>query len=221
MEPQSQPPLSSQIQVKQWDPTGGLAGDLRVAKLSFIDLAGSERACTTPGGGEGLWEDTSINRSLLALGSVIRALAGAKVRQLPARLRLSGTGPGGCPRARSRAEPPCFGTGRAEPCAVPGQQTDAPAEGFSGRRLPQHHDRGREPRGARRPQHLQHSALRQPGQAHPAAGEHRAGPAGAPSCCLGQEGAWGVPPVGISQPGGAAAGRRCPWSFSSVCLLCC
>lgn len=123
MEPQSQPPLSSQIQVKQWDPTGGFAEDLRVAKLSFIDLAGSERACYTPGGGEGLWEDTSINRSLLALGSVVRALAGAKVRRLPAGpagLRLSGMGPGGCPKARSRAEPPCLGTGRAEPRAVPG-----------------------------------------------------------------------------------------------------
>lgn len=84
VEPQSQPPLSPQIQVKQWDPAGGLAGDLRVAKLSFIDLAGSEGAWDTAGRGEGLWEGTSINRSLLALRSVVRALAGAKVRLLPA-----------------------------------------------------------------------------------------------------------------------------------------
>ncbi|XP_039556818.1 kinesin-like protein KIF18B, partial [Passer montanus] len=63
-----------QIQVKQRDP----GGDLRVAKLSFIDLAGSERAWETPGRGEGLWEGTSINRSLLAFKSVVRALAGAK-----------------------------------------------------------------------------------------------------------------------------------------------
>ncbi|XP_068068808.1 kinesin-like protein KIF18B [Anomalospiza imberbis] len=90
-----------QIQVKQWDPTGGLPGDPRVVKLSFIDLAGSERAWDTSGRGEGLWEGTSINRSLLALKSVVRALAGAK--------------------------------------------------------LPQHRDRGREPRGARRPRHLQHA----------------------------------------------------------------
>ncbi|XP_017600239.1 PREDICTED: kinesin-like protein KIF18B [Corvus brachyrhynchos] len=46
-----------QIQVKQWDPAGGPAGDLRLAKLSFIDLAGSERVwgpagpvpCSQPG----------------------------------------------------------------------------------------------------------------------------------------------------------------------------
>ncbi|XP_030821864.1 kinesin-like protein KIF18B [Camarhynchus parvulus] len=64
-----------QIQVKHWDLTGG---DPHVAKLSFIDLAGSERAWDTPGRGEGMWEGTSINRSLLAFKSVVRALAGAK-----------------------------------------------------------------------------------------------------------------------------------------------
>lgn len=101
-----------------------LPGNLRVTKLSFIDLAGSERAWDTPARGEGLWEGTSINRSLLALGSADRALAGAKVRTLPA-LRLSGAGPGACPRAWSRAEP--LGTGRTGPCSAPGQQTDAAA----------------------------------------------------------------------------------------------
>uniref|UniRef100_A0A8C5IQG0 Kinesin-like protein n=1 Tax=Junco hyemalis TaxID=40217 RepID=A0A8C5IQG0_JUNHY len=67
-----------QIQVKHWDLTGGPSRGLRVAKLSFIDLAGSERAWDTPGRGEGMWEGTSINRSLLAFKSVVRALAGAK-----------------------------------------------------------------------------------------------------------------------------------------------
>ncbi|CAN8201995.1 unnamed protein product, partial [Coccothraustes coccothraustes] len=59
--------------------------------------------------------------------------------------------------------------GRAVPRAVPGQQTDPAAEGLAGRQLPQHRDRGREPRGGRRPRHLQHAALRQPGPARPAA----------------------------------------------------
>lgn len=59
-----------------------------MAKLSFIDLAGSERAWDSPGRGEGLWEGTSINRSLLAFKSVVRALAGAKVRPGPAALGL-------------------------------------------------------------------------------------------------------------------------------------
>ncbi|XP_023798369.1 kinesin-like protein KIF18B [Cyanistes caeruleus] len=70
-----------QIQVKQWDTGGGLAGDSLVAKLSFIDLAGSGRAWDTPSRGQGLREATSISRSLLALKSVVRALTGAKGRQ--------------------------------------------------------------------------------------------------------------------------------------------
>ncbi|XP_058714255.1 kinesin-like protein KIF18B isoform X1 [Poecile atricapillus] len=70
-----------QIQVKQWDTSGGPAGDSCVAKLSFIDLAGSGRAWDTPSRGQGLREATSISRSLLALKSVVRALTGARGRQ--------------------------------------------------------------------------------------------------------------------------------------------
>ncbi|XP_057241593.1 kinesin-like protein KIF18B [Malurus melanocephalus] len=67
-----------QIQVKQWDLAGGLAGAPYVSKLSFIDLAGSERVGDSQDGGEGLLEGTSINRSLLAFKSVVRALTAAK-----------------------------------------------------------------------------------------------------------------------------------------------
>lgn len=78
-----------------------------MAKLSFIDLAGSEGAWDTAGRGEGLWEGTSINRSLLALRSVVRALAGAKVRLLPAgprrALALRGPELSGASVSRDRA----------------------------------------------------------------------------------------------------------------------
>lgn len=48
--------------------------------MSLIDLAGSERASNTHARGERLREGASINRSLLALISVLNALADAKVR---------------------------------------------------------------------------------------------------------------------------------------------
>ncbi|NXP04567.1 KI18B protein, partial [Thinocorus orbignyianus] len=67
-----------QIYVKQQDRGGGLAQDLRVAKMSLIDLAGSERASVTNAKGERLREGANINRSLLALINVINALADAK-----------------------------------------------------------------------------------------------------------------------------------------------
>ncbi|XP_026720551.1 kinesin-like protein KIF18B isoform X3 [Athene cunicularia] len=70
-----------QIYVKQQDCTGGLAGDLRVAKMSLIDLAGSERASVANTKGERLREGANINRSLLALINVINALAEAKSRK--------------------------------------------------------------------------------------------------------------------------------------------
>ncbi|XP_074782629.1 uncharacterized protein LOC141970145 isoform X2 [Athene noctua] len=81
VELQPHPPLSSQIYVKQQDCTGGLAGDLRVAKMSLIDLAGSERASVANTKGERLREGANINRSLLALINVINALAEAKSRK--------------------------------------------------------------------------------------------------------------------------------------------
>lgn len=47
--------------------------------MSLIDLAGSERASATNAKGARFREGTNINRSLLALGNVINALADSKV----------------------------------------------------------------------------------------------------------------------------------------------
>lgn len=60
----------------------GISQDVRVAKMSLIDLAGSERASATNTKGERLREGANINRSLLALINVINALADAKVMPL-------------------------------------------------------------------------------------------------------------------------------------------
>ena len=49
--------------------------DIQVAKLSMIDLAGSERAQNTNNRGLRLLEGANINKSLLALGNCINALA--------------------------------------------------------------------------------------------------------------------------------------------------
>ncbi|XP_043392880.1 kinesin-like protein KIF18B isoform X1 [Chelonia mydas] len=70
-----------QIFVKQQDRVVGITQDLQVAKMSLIDLAGSERASTTNTKGERLREGANINRSLLALINVINALADAKSRK--------------------------------------------------------------------------------------------------------------------------------------------
>ncbi|XP_073427062.1 kinesin-like protein KIF18B isoform X2 [Dendrobates tinctorius] len=67
-----------QIYVKQKDRTASINQDIRVAKMSLIDLAGSERASTTNAKGERQREGANINRSLLALINVINALADAK-----------------------------------------------------------------------------------------------------------------------------------------------
>ena len=50
-------------------------GPDKLGKLSMIDLAGSERATKTENKGQRLVEGTNINRSLLALGNCINALA--------------------------------------------------------------------------------------------------------------------------------------------------
>lgn len=47
--------------------------------MSLIDLAGSERASATNAKGARFREGANINRSLLALGNVINALADPKV----------------------------------------------------------------------------------------------------------------------------------------------
>uniref|UniRef100_A0A8D1ECP2 Kinesin-like protein n=1 Tax=Sus scrofa TaxID=9823 RepID=A0A8D1ECP2_PIG len=70
-----------QIFVKQHDQVPGLTQALRVAKMSLIDLAGSERASSTHAKGERLREGANINRSLLALINVLNALADAKGRK--------------------------------------------------------------------------------------------------------------------------------------------
>ena len=69
-----------QVFVRQRDRTAGLSADVRVAKMSLIDLAGSERATVTQNRGQRFREGANINRSLLALGNCINALAEGKVR---------------------------------------------------------------------------------------------------------------------------------------------
>ena len=65
--------------MKQKDRTANLSADFRVAKMSLIDLAGSERATVTTNRGQRFREGANINRSLLALGNCINALADKKV----------------------------------------------------------------------------------------------------------------------------------------------
>uniref|UniRef100_A0A4W5LSV9 Kinesin-like protein n=1 Tax=Hucho hucho TaxID=62062 RepID=A0A4W5LSV9_9TELE len=67
-----------QIYLKQQDRTASLNPNVRVAKMSLIDLAGSERASATNAKGARQREGANINRSLLALGNVINALADPK-----------------------------------------------------------------------------------------------------------------------------------------------
>merc|ERR1719353_1946827 len=61
-----------QITVEQKDP---VSQEVMLGKLSMIDLAGSERASQTDNRGARLLEGANINRSLLALGNCINALA--------------------------------------------------------------------------------------------------------------------------------------------------
>ncbi|XP_021463236.2 kinesin-like protein KIF18A isoform X1 [Oncorhynchus mykiss] len=67
-----------QIYLTQQDRTASLNPNVRVAKMSLIDLAGSERANATNAKGARQREGANINRSLLALGNVINALADPK-----------------------------------------------------------------------------------------------------------------------------------------------
>ncbi|XP_043194574.1 chromosome-associated kinesin KIF4A-like [Amphibalanus amphitrite] len=67
-----------QVTLRQSDGTAGLSQDVRVSKLSLIDLAGSERGSATGHKGARFREGANINRSLLALGSCINALADGK-----------------------------------------------------------------------------------------------------------------------------------------------
>uniref|UniRef100_UPI004072FD1C Kinesin-like protein KIF18A, DARPin fusion protein n=1 Tax=synthetic construct TaxID=32630 RepID=UPI004072FD1C len=67
-----------QIYLRQQDKTASINQNVRIAKMSLIDLAGSERASTSGAKGTRFVEGTNINRSLLALGNVINALADSK-----------------------------------------------------------------------------------------------------------------------------------------------
>lgn len=66
-----------QVQVEYKDKVTGLDAEIKVGKLSLIDLAGSERASATQNRGIRLIEGANINRSLLTLGNCINALCEA------------------------------------------------------------------------------------------------------------------------------------------------
>ncbi|XP_070686864.1 kinesin-like protein KIF18A isoform X2 [Pempheris klunzingeri] len=70
-----------QIYLRQQDKTASLNPNACVAKMSLIDLAGSERASATNAKGQRLREGANINRSLLALGNVINVLANPKCKK--------------------------------------------------------------------------------------------------------------------------------------------
>ncbi|XP_074951034.1 kinesin-like protein KIF18A [Phalacrocorax aristotelis] len=70
-----------QIYLRQQDKTASINQNVRIAKMSLIDLAGSERASVTNAKGTRFREGTNINRSLLALGNVINALANPKSKK--------------------------------------------------------------------------------------------------------------------------------------------
>ncbi|KAJ3112383.1 kinesin-like protein Klp5, partial [Physocladia obscura] len=65
--------------------TGTVKECVKVATLSIIDLAGSERASATKNHGERMLEGANINRSLLALGNCINALCSDKPNHIPYR----------------------------------------------------------------------------------------------------------------------------------------
>ena len=67
-DPDLDPTVSLQVLLRQSDNTAGLSTDVRVSKLSLIDLAGSERGSATGHKGARFREGANINRSLLALG---------------------------------------------------------------------------------------------------------------------------------------------------------
>ncbi|XP_069479620.1 kinesin-like protein KIF18A isoform X2 [Ambystoma mexicanum] len=70
-----------QIYLRQQDKAASINQNVRLAKMCLIDLAGSERASATQGNGARFREGANINRSLLALGNVINALADPKSKK--------------------------------------------------------------------------------------------------------------------------------------------
>ncbi|XP_060552819.1 kinesin-like protein KIF18A isoform X2 [Ruditapes philippinarum] len=69
-----------QVFVRQQDRTANISTEVHIAKLCLVDLAGSERATVTKNRGSRFREGANINRSLLALGNVINALAENKAK---------------------------------------------------------------------------------------------------------------------------------------------
>jgi kinesin family protein 18/19 len=63
-----------QVVVEQRERTADVNAEIKIGKLSMIDLAGSERASITQNRGIRMVEGANINRSLLALGNCINAL---------------------------------------------------------------------------------------------------------------------------------------------------
>lgn len=70
----------TQVYVHQRPRTASISTQMTCAKLSLIDLAGSERATVTTNRGARLREGANINKSLLALGNCINALAENRVQ---------------------------------------------------------------------------------------------------------------------------------------------
>ncbi len=65
--------------LKQKSRSTGLSADVKLAKLSMIDLAGSERGTVAMAGGASrLREGANINKSLLALGESRKAFFSLK-----------------------------------------------------------------------------------------------------------------------------------------------
>ncbi|KAJ7344534.1 hypothetical protein JRQ81_000484 [Phrynocephalus forsythii] len=70
-----------QIYLRQQDKSMSINQNVRIAKMCLLDLAGSERASATKTKGARFREGANINRSLLALGNVINALADPKSKK--------------------------------------------------------------------------------------------------------------------------------------------
>nr|XP_060622067.1 kinesin-like protein KIF18A [Anolis sagrei ordinatus]XP_060622076.1 kinesin-like protein KIF18A [Anolis sagrei ordinatus] len=70
-----------QIYLRQQDKAASINQNVRIAKMCLIDLAGSERASASKAKGARFREGANINRSLLALGNVINALADPKSKR--------------------------------------------------------------------------------------------------------------------------------------------
>ncbi|KAA0167114.1 hypothetical protein FNF31_01000 [Cafeteria roenbergensis] len=97
-------------------------GAMRVGKLSLVDLAGSEMVRKTLATGLNLEEAKIINKSLSALGNVIKALAGSSSRAAAAS------------RRRARRETDAASVGRAGALSASDHIDDAASEASTARR---------------------------------------------------------------------------------------